>query len=201
MSGRGKGSPASRVIAGIAALTVAAALSFVAAPAAWADGDAGVVPARQAVLQAIAYIVNSPDDMAAITVKLKDAEAAQDTSGVDLALIRRAADAVAGGRLSEARGLLQQSIGAAVDLTGSDVRPILHAGGGLQGPALATGEQTGTQVVTDELPGRGPWTATDTTLLVVAAVLAVGGAWLSFRLRPAHSVWALRRPERTRGAR
>jgi hypothetical protein len=182
------------------ALLAAAVWLVLAAPAtAWAHGNEGPVPARQDVLEAIAYIVNAPDNMDAITDKIKDAQDSDDVSGVDLALVKQAQAAVEANRMDRARDLLQRSIGAAVDVTGTDVRPILHVSAGLHEVALATGEQPGTLVVTNELPGRGPWTSTDTALIALAAALGATGIWLGLRYRPQHRVRELRHRDPSKG--
>lgn len=95
--------------------------------------------------------------------------------------------------MMKARDLLQRSIGAVADMTGRDVRPILQVPSKASSVTLATGEQTGTTVVTDEMPGRGSLTDSDVILLVLAAAAGVLGTGLSLRFRPAHSIHRLRR--------
>ena len=187
--------------AGWLAAVVAAVVAVMVAGPAWAHGgDEAGNTARQDVLQAIAYIVNTPGNMDAALDKVKDAQAAKDTTGVNLALVRQAQAVVAANQMMSAKALLERSIGARLDLSGTDVRPILQVPAGATSVALATGEESGTQVVTDELAGRAGLTGLDITLLVLAALMATGGVLLSIKYRPAHSVRALRhgpgRPER-----
>lgn len=124
---------------------------FLVSPAS-AHEDETSIKASEDVLQAISYIVNSPGNMDAISDKLKDAPESSDTSGVDLALVRQAQAAVASNDMMKARDLLQRSIGAVPDMTGTDVRHILQVPPGARSVTLATGEQSGTTVVTDEMP-------------------------------------------------
>lgn len=180
-----------------AVLVLGAGLAL--APRAWAHEDEAPAEAKVEVLQAIAYLVNTPGAMDAIEDKVVDAQAAEDTSGVDLALVRRAQAALEDGDMARTRVLLQQSIGAGADLEGSHMRPILQVPPGAVTVSLATGGETGTTIVTDELLGRGDLTRADLGLLAFAAALAATGLLLSFRYRPAHSVHRLRAAPRGEG--
>lgn len=170
---------------------VAALLALAAPPPAAADGGEEV-GARQAVLQAIAYLVSSPGSMDPVEDKIADALASDDPHGVDLALVRRAADAVEAGRMAQARVLLQEAIGARSDLRGTAVQPILHLPGEPAPEAPAAGAATGTSVVVTEMAGRGALDGTDLTLLAIAGAAVLLGGWLGLRFRPAHSVHQLR---------
>lgn len=150
------------------------------------------MPARQSVLEAIAYVVNTPGDMDMITDKMKDAEESSDKQGVDIAQVEQAMQALEKNDMPQVRLLLEESVGARADLSGTDVRHVLQLPPGSSTVALATGQEPGTQIVTDELPGRSGWTATDSVLTAIAGVAAAGGAVLIWRYRPAHSVHALR---------
>lgn len=169
--------------------------------AAFAHGDEGAVPARQSVLQAIAYVVDTPGDMDMITDKLRDAEESSDKQGVDIAQVDRAMQALEKNDMPWVRLLLEESIGARADLSGTDVRHILQPPACSSTVALATGQQAGTQIVTDELPGRAGWTATGSILIAVAAAAAAAGVFLIWRYRPAHSVHSLRRQAARAGGR
>lgn len=147
--------------------------------------------AREAVLQAIAYLVSSPDDMDAVEERIADAHEAEDTSGVDLTLVGRAESALVDGDMVLARALLQRAVGAGTDMTGVDMRPILQVPPGAATVPLATGEATGTSVVTDEMAGREGLTRTDLGLLGIATGVVLAGLWLSHRYRPAHSIHRL----------
>jgi hypothetical protein len=179
--------------AGLAVVAVLTGLLTVLASApAWAHEGEESASAHDLVLQAVAYMVNTPGDLESIEDKVKDAQDSEDTSGVRMALVRQAESALEVGDLARARDLLQRSIGAHADLSGTDVQHILQTSPGQRSVTLATGEEAGTRVVTDEQPGRGGLTGSDAALLVVAGVLAAGGILLSIRYRPAHSVHARR---------
>lgn len=150
------------------------------------------MPARESVLQAIAYVVNTPGNMEMITDKIKDAQESADKRGVDIAEVREAMAAVDHNDMPRARLLLEQSIGARADLSGMDVRHVLQLPPGASTVSLATGQEPGTQIVMSELQGRSSWTRTDSVLLVVAVVAGAVGAALCWRYRPAHSIHALR---------
>lgn len=173
-------------------LTVFVALSTPAA--AFAHGDEGMVPARDSVLQAIAYLVNTPDDMDMITDKIKDAQESTDQTGVDMSQVDGAMSALDAGKMTDARVRLEQAIGAKVDLTGTRVEPVLQVPPGLTSVTLATGDQPGTTFVTDELAGRsGSLTVADGVLLGLAVLAVATGVALSLWFRPQHSIHALRR--------
>ena len=191
-AGRGGPPRASSVGARFAAAFAAALVSLAVPAVAFAHGDEGAVPARESVLQAIAYVVNTPDDMDMITDKLNDAKDSQDKEGVNIAYVDQAIQALDKGDMPQVRLLLEESIGARADLSGMDVRHVLQVPPGASTVSLATGEQPGTLIVTDELSGRGAWTGTDSTLLGIAVAVVAAGALLSWRFRPAHSVHALR---------
>jgi len=171
---------------------VSLVVMIIAAPAAAAHGGETTANASEAVRQAIAYIVNDPDNMEAIADKVGDSLEAEDTSGVDLKLVAKAQAAVEGNHMMRARSLLEQAIGARSDMAGSNMRPILQVPPGSSTIPLAVGEESGTFVVTDELAGRGALTGADMALLVVAAILGVAGVLLSIRLRPTDSIRSLR---------
>jgi hypothetical protein len=162
-----------------------------AAPA-FAHGGDDPKDALDAVRQAIAYIVNEPGNMEMITDKVGDAIESQDQTGVDVALVKQAQAAVARNNMTAARVLLERAIGAASDLTGTDVQPILQVPAGQSAAPLATGEQTGTNVVSNPMPGRAGLTGADWALLGVAGLLAAIGAALARRWRPADSLRQLR---------
>ena len=168
------------------------AVIAMAVPASAHQGEKAVA-AKDDVLQAIAVIVNKPTDMDTISDKIGDAIDSEDQDGVDIALVKQAKDALDGNDMMKVRDLLQRAIGARPDLTGTDVRPILQVGKGASSVPLATGEQTGTSVVTDQLPGRGGLTGTDVTLIVLAGLVALAGLAFSVRSRPANTIRALRR--------
>lgn len=177
----------------LAAASAVSVLSLAVPAVAFAHGDEGEVPARESVLQAIAYVVNTPSDMDMITDKLTDAKESADQEGVDVAEVDQAMQALEKGDMPRVRLLLEESIGARADLTGLDVRHVLQVAPGGSTVSLATGEQPGTLIVTDELSGRGSWTGTDSALIGIAAAAAAGGMLLGWRFRPTHSIHQLRR--------
>lgn len=145
---------------------------------AWAHGDAGSTRAFDLVRQAIALIVNTPDDMAAIADKVNDALDSADPSEVRLPLVTKAKDTLAAGDLHQTRALLEQSIGARVHTSGAD--PVVIG----QAPPPVTGEDTGTLATIEAVPGRHGLRGGDWVLLVTSLVVAVLGVGLSVRLRP-----------------
>ena len=89
------------------------------------------------------------------------------------------------GNVAQGRALLQHSIIQAL----SQLPP-------------PTGEQTGTKIVLDPLPGRGNLTGTDFGFLIVSILLIFLGVGLSWRFRPADNIHELRQklnPPGTRG--
>lgn len=148
-------------------LAVAGTLTF--APGAWAHGGEGETEEGYVLVQqALGHLAHDGALASdAAMEKIDDALATTDQEGVDVALVRRAEDALKAGDVSTAQDLLQRSIAVAV--------------GSLE-PAV--GEQTGTSTIPSELPGRGPLTGLDWSLLATSALIAAVGAGLAVRLRP-----------------
>lgn len=185
-----------RWFAGIAAALVAIAVVTVA-PAAAHEGEkseeAGVL-----VRQAIALIVNTPKDGMAIEDKITDAIESEDVEGVNVDLVEQASVAFEDGDLHRARALLEASIGARPHLSGFDVMPVGRTHGPMESDdpqmamRMATGEESGTDVVIDPLdpPHRfdaGTWAA-----LAAAVGLGAVGVALAVRFRPPVSLRSLR---------
>ena len=183
----------------VACAVLVGLLALLGSPAAFAHGGEETDQASEAVRQAIAYMINDPSNMDAISDKIGDSLEAKDTTGVDLATVKRAQAAVEGNHMMRARTLLEMAIGARSDMAGTDMRPILQVPRGSSTISLAVGSETGTSAVTDQLPGRGPLTGADVLLLVLAGLFAIGGVLLSMRLRPPDSIRALRRQARLAG--
>ena len=137
----------------------------------------------QLVREAIALIVNTPGDMEAIEDRIADAQTAPDQEGVDLALVAEAAAALPGGDMHVVRALLERSIGAQPHVGTNDPLPIGQSRG-TPGMAMATGAETGTDVVTDPLPPDRDRSGGDWLALAGLAVLAAAGVALAARLRP-----------------
>jgi hypothetical protein len=129
------------------------------AGSALAHGDEEEVPAKTLVEQAIALLRGQPEEVRAIEDRIRDALEAEDTEGVDVALVERAAAAFDEGDLHLAQDLLEEAIGAAphgVVATpnpepgmpapspepGAEASPVLHERaieGGLRAPAGVAG--------------------------------------------------------------
>ena len=188
-----------RVLIRLVAAAAALALAVGVPAAARADEPGESGQARVLVLQAIALIVNTPDDAMVIDERIGDALEATDTEGVDLDLVRQAVDAVAGGNVRGARQLLQSAIGAG-PVAGSAVpQPIRESSGKPGAPAYAVGAEPGTTVVLDEYrPGQG-LNGGELVLLVLSVAAIAGGLLLAWRLRPADTVRQLRRADATVG--
>ena len=108
--------------------------------------------------------------------KVDDALAAEDRDGVSIPEVTQAKAALEAEQVEQARSLLQESIKVAL----SELPP-------------ATGNETGTTLITPELPGRNDLTGSDWLLLVGSLALVAAGLTLSFVFRPQDSVRALRR--------
>ncbi len=138
------------------------------------DSDMSLILVRQA----IAYIVNTPNDMGAIEDKMNDAGKAPDQSGVKIPLIEQAQAAFKTGDMHKVRALLESSIGARVHTNGADPVSIRAV------PPPLTGTDTGTLATIDPMPGRGPLSGGDWFLLAISIAVGLGGLALSIRLRP-----------------
>lgn len=77
--------------------------------------------ASELVRQAIALIVNTPDNVEAAREKVGDALKVDNREGVDIALVRDADDALAAGDLHQARTLLDEQANASVRRIADDV--------------------------------------------------------------------------------
>lgn len=160
-------------------VALATTLVAIAPTPAWADGDEGTTRAYDFVRQAIALIVNTPEDNSAITDKISDAIDAEDSVGVQIGLVHQARQALTNGDRHRARALLEQSIGARVHSSTTDPVPIGR-------PAPVTGRDTGTIIPVDAMAGRGALGVGDWALLALVTVVGLGGVALSLRLRPCH---------------
>ncbi len=164
------------------AFLVVAALSVVlltgAGPAA-ADEPGESTVARELVRQAIALIVNTPGNMEAIEEKVGDALEVDDQEGVDIALVRRADDALDAEDLHEARSLLEESIGARPHLGATDVASI----GEISGDQTARGAEAGEAPILDPLD-TGDVDGGDAAAIVLGVALASAGLLLGWHWRP-----------------
>ncbi|HEX6198185.1 MAG TPA: hypothetical protein VFZ37_19900 [Jiangellaceae bacterium] len=176
------------LIAGAAAafLTLASAVSAVA------HGE-DEVPARDLVLQAIALIVNQPDDVHEIEEHVERALDAEEHEGVDVELVEEAAAALEDGELAEARESLQTAIGAG-PAAGIGVPEEIGESSGEPGqPVFAAGAETGTTVVLDEYEPDSAVGGGEVALLALSAAAILGGVALAWWLRPSVTMRQLRR--------
>lgn len=189
-------------------LLAATALVFTGArPAAAHEDDDENAKAADLVRQAIALIVNTPDDIDAINDKITDAGTAEDTSGVDLELVEQAGVAFGSGDLHEARALLERSIGAQPHLNEAEPPPIREttpttaapagsdamdemgdtatgAGDAVPSMTMATGADPGAELIADSLEVRPNLDGGDRALLAASIVVGLAGVWLGLRWRP-----------------
>jgi hypothetical protein len=175
------------------AIGAAVALTLLTPGAVHADEPGESDEAKVLVLQAIALIVNTPDDMMAIEERIGDALEAPHVEGVDLDMVEQAAAALDAGDHGQARDLLQSAIGAGPYVGTGVPGAIREASGEPGAPAYAVGAQAGTAVVLDAYQPEGGLDRGEVVLLVLSVSVLLGGALLSWRLRPADTVRQLRR--------
>jgi len=163
--------------------TVAAVAVVTLAGPAGADEPGESDESAQLVRQAIALIVNTPGDMEGIEDKIVDAQEAPNQEGVDLELVAEAEEAFEREAMHEVRALLERSIGAQPHRGEEDPLPIGETRG-TPGMEMATGAETGIDVVTDELEPDRDLSSSDGLGLVALVVVAAAGVWLALRFRP-----------------
>ncbi len=161
---------------GFAALVVVAIAATVPGVA-WGHGDEESERAYDLTRQAIALIVNTPDDMDAIEDKVNDAIEAKDASGAQIPLVEQAKETMEAGDMHQTRALLEKAIGARVHTSAAEPVPIGQ-------PAPATGSETGTVAAIDALAGRDGISDLDWVMLALSALVLLGGVAVSIRLRP-----------------
>ncbi len=167
---------ARRCVALVVALVLASAVS---AGVAWAHGGEDDPPEGYLfVQQALGHLAHDqgPTGVLDAEAKIQEALGGADQDGVDVDLVRQAQAALTAGQIAVAQRALQESIAIAV----GELTP-------------ATGEQTGTTVVGEPLPGRGPLSGTSWVLGVVSLLLLVAGVGLALWFRPADNLAQLRR--------
>jgi hypothetical protein len=161
-------------------LTVGVLLATaVSAGPAWAHGGGGGAPEGYVfVQQALGHLAHEsgPRAVADAEASIGEALSATDQDGVDVAMVTQAQAELTAGQITAAQQTLQQSITAAV----TALTP-------------ATGEETGTTVVGEPLPGRGSLTGTDWTFGAVSLLLLAAGVGLAALFRPAQNLAQLRR--------
>ena len=172
------------------AVLLALAVAFgssLSVTAAWAHGSGETEVGYMLVQQALGHLahqVGNEGVMPAIE-KIDDALRTTDQMGVDVAELKQAKMELMAGNVAQGRALLQHSITQAL----SQLPP-------------PTGEQTGTKIVLDPLPGRGNLTGTDLSFLIVSILMIFLGIGLSWRFRPTENIHELRQklnPPGTRG--
>ena len=187
-------------------VTAAVALAVGFALPAWAhEDDNENTSAADLVRQAIALIVNAPDGTDAIADKIADAREAENTEGVDLALVERAGTAFADGDLHAARSLLERAIGAQPHMNEPEPPPIREttpttvAPPGSMGDmrdapdeetvppmTMATGAEPGDELIADSLDARPHLDGEDWALIAVSIIVGLLGVALGLRWRPRH---------------
>jgi len=130
------------------------------------------------VRQAIALIVNTPDDHDAIADKINDAIEAPDDHGVDLSFVEDAQAALEAEDLPQARTLLEHSIGAIPHLGASDPVP---AGEHVEDAAE---EDTAVEPFLDPLDSSRNLSGSDWAVIGGALALIALGAAAAGALRP-----------------
>ena len=138
--------------------------------------------AADLVLQAIAVIANTPDDVAAVREKVTDALEAGDPAGVDLALVREADAALGRGRIHEGRSLLERAIGAQPHQVREEPPEIRET----SKPEPADDREPAAAVPGDALAGRRGFPGSDWAILLASVVVVALGVRLTIRYRPRH---------------
>jgi len=130
------------------------------------------------VLQALGHLAHDKGSAGvdASMEKIGDVLATKDQAGVNIAEVKQAKAALEAGQVIKGRDLLQHSITVA----NATMMP-------------ATGEETGTKVVLDGLPGRGGLGATGMAFLAASLLFLLFGGGLAYYFRPGETVGQLRK--------
>ena len=179
-------------IAGAAIPILFMVVVAVGGPAA-ADAPGESDESAHLVREALALIVNTPDNMAAIEEKIDDALKAPKQDGVDLGLVAEAKAAFPPQNMHDVRVILERSIGAQPHRGPRDPLPIRETRGS-PGMKMATGTETGTDVVVDPLTPDRSRSAGDWLALTGFAVVAAVGVWFAIRFRPRSHHYETLRP-------
>lgn len=145
---------------------------------AWAHGNDATMEGYLLVQQALGHLAHATASEGVMPAmeRIDDALKAKDQEGVNVTEVQQAKSALEAGHIKQAQTLLQDSISQAI----SQFKP-------------ATGEQTGTTIVLNPLPGRGSLTNTDWGFQVVSLLLILVGLTLSWLFRPPENIHELRR--------
>lgn len=151
--------------------------SFGAVLPASAHGEDETTQGYVLVQQALGHLAHdtSTDGIQLAMEKVQDALDTDAQDGVDVPELEQGMAALEAGKVSRARDLLQESIREALES-----RP----------PAI--GNQTGTTIVTPELPGRPGLHVQDWGFLAASALALLLGLWLAYLFRPHDTVPTLR---------
>lgn len=177
---------------GILSVAVAAVLMLWTGPAA-ADEPGESDEARVLVLQAIALIVSTPNDMHMIEERVEDAIQAPHQEGVDMASVEKATTALEEGDLQRTRELLQVAIGAGPFVGSGVPKPIGETSGEPGRPAFAVGAESGTSVVLDAYRSDTALNGGEVVLLILSVAVIAVGVLMAWRFRPPETVRQLRR--------
>jgi len=144
---------------------------------AWADEPGETEVGYLLVQQALGHLAHdkTTSGVELSMEKIGDALKTKDNAGVNIAEVQQAKAALEAGQVVQGQALLQRSITEAM----SKLAP-------------ATGEETGTKVVADPLPGRGALGGTGLLFLAASVLLLLVGGGLAYRFKPADTVGQLR---------
>jgi len=145
---------------------------------AWAHAGSGETEVGYILVQqALGHLAHdkTASGMDSAMEKIGDVEKTKDQAGVNIAEVEQAKAAMEAGKAVEAQALLQHSITEAV----SKLMP-------------AVGEETGTKVVSDPLPGRGALGGTGWAFLAASLLFLALGGGLAYYFRPGDTVGQLR---------
>ncbi len=145
---------------------------------AWAHGGDETKEGYLLVQQALGHLAHATKSQGIMPAmeKIDNTLMAKDQEGVNITEVQQAKIALEAGQIKQAQVLLQDSISQAI----SQFKP-------------ATGEQTGTTIVLNPLPGRGDLTTTDWVFLIVSILLLFLGLVLAWTFRPPENIGELRR--------
>lgn len=151
-------------------------LGLVTVQPAWAHGGDASTEGYFIVQQAVGYLANdaSAGGTAKALMKVDEALAVPDHEGVAIPQVQLAKTALEAGKVADGRKLLQASITTAL----ASLKP-------------ATGEETGTSIVTDPWLGRAQLSGGDWALLTLSLLIGIAGLALAVVLRPRDSLRGL----------
>jgi hypothetical protein len=142
------------------------------------------------VLQSVALIANGAP-VEAVTARIEDALAASDQSGTDLAKVKEALSLVQPGSSAATLDQARQILVSAIRIRFASGYGSVPGPGevGMAESPYATGGETGTTAVLDELkPARGISDGGDAILLGLAVVSVITGVVLAHRWRPRDTI-------------